>query len=81
MEDVWEIQFDIVSGDWELISFPYDNLSTDADGMKVETNGNGVLEPHKLFSVTAFLIADPAAGVVTTYLDQIVFTTNGPYEP
>ncbi len=74
-EDSWIYEYTIADSSWTLVSFPYADL---AGGI---TNGNGLLEPHKIISVTAFLLADPQAGEVVTHLDQLVFSTNRPYEP
>ena len=80
-EDSWVYQYTVVDSTWQLVSFSYSTLDTDADGAIVVTNGNQLLEPHKIYSVNAFQLADPNAGEVLTYLDQLVFTNGGPYEP
>ncbi len=80
-EDTWVVEYWTEDSTWTLYSIAYSDLNVDADNNPVETNGNGVLEPHKLIGVRAFVLANPDAGQNTLYLDQLVFTSNRPYEP
>lgn len=66
---------------WSLISYKYADIQFDVDGNQVATNGNGLPEPGKLFSINVFYLANKANGNAKAYIDHLIFTTNKPYTP
>ena len=67
---------------WDLISVNYNELQFDADGNKIEVNGNGLPEPSKLVGVNVFYLANKDSGLNSKALiDHLIFTTDEPYRP
>ena len=81
-EDRYIYEYYYQKDGWDLISVNYNELQFDADGNKIEVNGNGLPEPSKLVGVNVFYLANQDSGLNSKALiDHLIFTTDEPYRP
>ncbi len=66
---------------WELLSLKYIDLQFDANGNKIDVNGNGLPEPNKIVNINIVLIGNPSGGNTKAFADHLIFTTDEPYRP
>ncbi|MEY3574040.1 MAG: hypothetical protein RLZZ617_638 [Bacteroidota bacterium] len=66
---------------WNLISARYSDLVCLVNGQPSTPAGNNRLEPDRLHRVSLLMLANPASGYSQLFVDNIVFTSNGPLQP
>ncbi len=82
-EDTYSIELSNQSLEpgWQLISIPYAETVSLANGVPVPANGNAIREPNKISQISVLMLADPNSGYSRTAMDYMIFTTNGPLRP
>ena len=80
-EDMWSYELSPEEEGWQLISVPYSELVSLANGAPVPANGNNLREPHKLSQISVLMLADPTSGYSRALLDYVIFTEGGPLAP
>jgi hypothetical protein len=80
-EDQYSIELKDIPAGWNSISIPYTDLETLVNGQPGTPAGNGIREPDKIHQVEFLFLANPSSGYSQIYLDYVVFTSNGPWEP
>lgn len=66
---------------WNLISARYSDLVCLVNGQPSTPAGNNRLEPDRLHRVSLLMLANPSSGYSQLFVDNIVFTSNGPLQP
>lgn len=80
-EDLYSIEIKEFVVGWQLVSIPYSQLTSLANGEEVAAKGNNIKEPNKLWQISVLMLADPATGYSQTWMDYMIFTENGPLKP
>jgi hypothetical protein len=80
-EDIYSMELRNLQVGWQQVSVRYSDLVTLVNGQPANPIGNGIKEPHKLRMVSLLFLAPPTSGYSQTWVDNIMFTENGPLEP